>query len=193
MNNIDANRTRSQAAQLQTRQAVAAVHRFQSLMQAPLDEDCANGSATDAGEQGCGNKFAGDPLSKSCEKNAPALPKAVINLFWESLQQEFAQTQDIAGFLNALLRDITSGLKNSRRLQDDSWKLMVRLRPDFLPATALEISCNDNRISIVLRTAREDTYRIISDALPRLNAALAEKSFCTDKTQLYLVAIEDLP
>lgn len=193
MNNINTNWTKSQAAQLQTRQAVAAVDRFQSLMQAPLDEDCANGSATDASEQGRGNKFAGDPFSKSCEENASSLPKAVINLFWESLQQEFAQPPDIAGFLNAFLRDITSGLQNSRHLQDDSYKLMVRLRPDFLPATALEISCNDNRISIVLRTAQEDTYQIISDALPRLNAALAEKSFCTDKAQLYLVAIEDLP
>jgi len=193
MNNIDANRTRSQAVQLQTRQAVAAGDRFQSLMQAPLDEYCENGSATDDGEQGRSSTFAGDLFSKSSEENSPALPKAVINLFWESLQQEFAQTRDVAGFLNELLRDITSDLQNGRRLQDDSWKLVVRLRPDFLPATVLEISCNDNRISIVLRTAQEETYRIISDALPRLNAALAEKSFCTDKAQLYLVALEDLP
>lgn len=193
MNDIDANRARSQAAQLQTRQAHAALDRFQSLMQAPVDEDYANGSATGDGKQGRGNAFAGDPQGEFFEENSPGLSKAVINLFWESLQQEFAQTCDVAGFLNALLRDLTSGLQASRRLQGDRWRLMVRLRPDFLPATALEINCIDNCFRIVLRTAREDAYRVISDALPRLNAALAEKSFSTEKAQLYLVAFEDLP
>ena len=191
MNNIDANWTRLQAVQLQARQTAAG--KFQLLMQAPLDEDCSNSFATDANKQSCGHKFVNDPFGKSRDDAASALPKAVVNLFWESLQKEFEQTPDIAGFLNAFLRDITHSLLNSRRLQDDSYKLMVRLRPDLLPATALEISCNGNRVSIVLRTAQEDTYRLISNALPRLNEALGKKNFYTDKVQLYLVAIEDLP
>lgn len=194
MNNIDAHRARLQAVQLQARKTAVASDKFQLLMQAPLEEDCANRSATEANEKICEDKFARLPLfSESREENASALPKGVVNLFWESLQQDFKQYSDIAEFLNVFLRDITYSLQNSHRLQNDSYKLMIRLQPDFLPATALEINCNSNRISIVLRTAKEDTYRIISDALPRLNEALGKKNFCTDKVQLYLVALEDLP
>lgn len=191
MNNIDANYPRSQVSQAQLRQSVKAADRFQSLLKAAPDSDFDQESGTnDGGERG-NDAFGGLPHESSAEDVQP-LPKGVINLFWESLQQEFSETRDVAGFLNALLRDVTRDLQASRHLQDDPWRLLVRLRPDFLLATALEISCKGRHISIILRTANEDSYRSISDALPRLNTVLAAKNFCTDEAKLYLVGLEDL-
>jgi len=115
------------------------------------------------------------PGGRGFELRDGALPPAVLQMVRASLARDPSDALVGTDLPAQLLHDIADGVRAGRALPGDRWRMLVRLQSALLPSTEVEISCTGAQLSVVLRTADEDAYRKIVEALPRLNEALAER------------------
>lgn len=115
------------------------------------------------------------PSGRCFELRDGALPPAVLQMVRASLARDPSDALVGTDLPAQLLHDIADGVRAGRALPGDRWRMLVRLQSALLPSTEVEISCTGAQLSVVLRTADEDAYRKIVEALPRLNEALAER------------------
>ncbi len=119
-----------------------------------------------------------------------SLPPDLLRLFRQSIERgRFDSTPE--SLIEALLRDIADGVRAGRSLPGQRWRLLLRLPTEVLPDTEVEISCAQDTLAVVLRTADQDAYRAIVDSLPRLNGCLRER-LSGGEAVVFLVCREDL-
>ncbi|RQP21325.1 type III secretion HpaP family protein [Piscinibacter terrae] len=105
-----------------------------------------------------------------------ASPQVLMHVLRQSVQRDVPDDDGRGGDgIEGLLRDIADFVRVGRRMPGDRWRLSFRLRPEVLEDTELEIACTGGELSVVLRTASEQSYRVIVEGLPALNAALAQR------------------
>lgn len=125
-------------------------------------------------------------------RSALPLPRDAMHRFYESLQGSLAGESASEGMLQALLRDIAVGVQAGRRIPGDRWRLEIRLREDLLTQTNLEVACNGGELSVVFRTADEDAYRCLVEALPELNAALERREWGHRRATVFWINPQEL-
>lgn len=150
---------------------------------------------SDTDDDGGRQEDDGQPPPKAPRTHAahhPALSPNVLHWFRRSIQQGVPDDGGESPVLEALLQDIADGVRAGRRFPGDRWRLTVRLRPEVLPVTEADIACVGGELSVALRTASEDAYRALVDALPLLNAALERRQFGNSRTMVFLIGPEEL-
>lgn len=165
-----------------------------------FDEALRRDSGSDAeGRGGRQGRDEGDGRRESAERSEYDLtlsgrefPASVWRLVRESIARGLPESPAGGGLLEGLLHDIADGVHAGRHLPGDRWRLLVRLRAELLPATEVDISCADERLAVVLRTADEDAYRTLVEALPRLNESLRDRAIASDDAVVFLVTPKDL-
>jgi hypothetical protein len=116
----------------------------------------------------------------------------VMQTIYESLQRSLPDDSDSSAVLQALLRDISDGVQAGRRIPGDRWRLTIRLREDFLKLTNLEVACNGGELSVVFRTADENAYHCLVEALPDLNAVLERHDWGHRRATVFWVNPQEL-
>lgn len=188
MSRIDADRIRPVGGAESTPPRSEAGMRFD----AALRRDPNNaGSDTDA-DGGSGGRSPGNRARYDLMLPGQGLPGGLFGLFRETIERGLPGGPVDESVLEGLLRDIADGVRTGRQLPGDRWRLLVRLREELLPATEVDIAGVEGQLSVVLRTAREDAYRTIVEALPRLNQSLRDLRVAGTGTTVFLVAAEDL-
>ncbi|MBA2723604.1 MAG: flagellar hook-length control protein FliK [Methylibium sp.] len=184
MNPVDGDRLRALAAASDSGERQPAAQRFEDALK------------NRQGDQGGGDEQGGDqqqprqPARAALEQ--PAMSPNVMHWFRQSLEHDVPDTSGHGPVLDALLEDIAGGVRAGRRLPGDRWRLTVRLRPEVLPLTEADIACVGGELSVAMRTASENAYRVLVDALPALNAALEKRQFGNPRTMVFLIGPEDL-
>ena len=147
-----------------------------------------------------------DPQNGDRQRRAPCRPTHfpdvetdympspnVAGYFRESLESEIKNSQSNAeNVISNLLMDISDSVRIGRRMSGDRWRLLLRLRPEFLAQSEMEISCVGGEVSVALRTADEQAYRRLASLLPELNATLSQCQVGERRAVLFWVDCKDL-
>ncbi len=183
--NVERLRNTPPVAEITDRQAAA--QRFEQALQGQLGQG-SSGGGDQEGNKDSSQKTANELLSEH------ALSPDVMRLFRQSLDQGISEDDGsgTGALLDVLLKDIADGVRTRRRGAADRWRLTIRLRPEILPLTEVEIACMGGELSVTLRTASETAYRTIVDALPALDAALQERDYGSLPTTVFLIGPEEL-
>lgn len=132
------------------------------------------------------------PPTPPARRLPPSISPSVLVTLHRSLDSETFGAP--AGtVLQELLTEIARSLSAGRRYAGDRWRFVVRLREELLPRTELEIACQFGRLSVTLRTSSQTAYRALTQALPRLTQALAERRLGDERVRIFLVSPADLP
>ena len=136
----------------------------------------------------------GDDVADAADTSRAGVPlsRDVMYSFHESLQRSLLDESASTGMLQALLRDISDGVQAGRRIPGDRWRLTIRLREDLLKQTNLEVACNGGELSVVFRTADEDAYHCLVEALPDLNAALERRDWGHRRATVFWINPQEL-
>jgi flagellar hook-length control protein FliK len=184
MNPVDGDRLRALVAASDSGERQPAAQRFEDALKNR------HGEQDGGGEQGRDEQPPRQPARGALQQ--PAMPPNVMHWFRQSLDNDLPDASGQSAVLDALLEDIAGGVRAGRRLPGDRWRLTVRLRPEVLPLTEADIACVGGELSVAMRTASEDAYRVLVDALPALNAALEQRQFGNPRTMVFLIGPEDL-
>lgn len=162
----------------------AAAQRFEQALNRRRGDDAGGGGPQD---DGTGSRQGG-----RAAQAATALSPNVMRWFRHSIERGLPDDGPRGPVLDALLEDIADGVRAGRRFSGERWRLTVRLRPEVLPLTEADIACAGGELSVALRTASEDAYRALVEALPTLDAALEERQIGTSRTTVFLIGPEEL-
>jgi Flagellar hook-length control protein FliK len=161
------------------------ISRFQDALHAPMD-----GNSNKNASQG---DTHGKALRQQCDDASrlafQGLPPGVFGVFNESLQQAFS---DETSLVEHLVEAVAKGVQAGKRLQGDGWRFSIRLKPELLEMTALEMSCFNGRVVVVLRTSSGDSYRLIVSALSKLNSALSNQQLGDQCATVLLVNAKEI-
>lgn len=185
MNPLDAPRVRPVAAGLDSGERQPAAQRFEQALKHPPGED-------ESGDEQDGERHSPRKAAQATSQQIAALSPNVMHWFRQSLEHDLPDAQRYGPVLEALLQDIAGGVRVGRRLPGDRWRLTVRLRPEVLPLTEADIACVGGELSVALRTASENAYRALVEALPSLNSALEQRQFGNPRTMVFLIGPEEL-
>lgn len=186
MNPLDAARLRLATTLPDGIERPPAAQRFEQALERPRDD---GGSGDQQDREGRSPRKT--PLDLSEQMESARSPN-VMHWFRQSLDHGLPDTERHGPVLDALLQDIAGGVRVGRRLPGDRWRLTVRLRPEVLPLTEADIACVGGELSVALRTASENAYRALVEALPSLNAALEQRQFGNPRTMVFLIGPEEL-
>lgn len=120
------------------------------------------------------------------------LSQRMMKSFSDSLQDSSPEREGADSMLNSLLSDISNGIIAGRRISSHKWKLTLRLREDFLNQTNLEISCVSGEFSVLFRTASEEVYQKLVEALPAFNSLLKHRDWGHRAASVFLINVEEL-
>lgn len=185
MNPLDAARLRPVASVPDSSERQPAAQRFEQALKHPPGDD-------QSGDGQDGEQHSPRRTARAASQQIAALSPNVMHWFRQSLDQDLPDAERYGPVLEALLQDIAGGVRAGRRLPGDRWRLTVRLRPEVLPLTEADIACVGGELSVALRTASENAYRALVEALPALNAALEQRQFGNPRTMVFLIGPEEL-
>lgn len=185
MNPLDAARLRPVITLPDSDERQPAEQRFEQALKHPPGDD-GSGDGQEDEERSPRNQ------ARAASQQIAALSPNVMHWFRQSLDHDLPDAERYGPVLEALLQDIAGGVRAGRRLPGDRWRLTVRLRPEVLPLTEADIACVGGELSVALRTASENAYRALVEALPSLNTALEQRQFGNPRTMVFLIGPEEL-
>jgi hypothetical protein len=187
--NVHSNQALNGSRNIEIPLQQSSVFRFQAALEAQGGNNSSDEDNNGSGDEDRSQQYAGSK-EKSKFKSGGNFSGA-FSLFRESLELGFPQDESQAGLIEELLDAVGNGLEAGKCLKGDDWRFMIRLEPQLLPMTSLEMSCLHDCVGAVLRTSDENSYRTIVNALPRLNSLLMHQQLGNDCASVFLVNAED--